>query len=64
VSTFARDGALTVVVADDGVGGATSGNGSGLAGLADRLAALNGELEIESVPGVGTTLTARIPCAS
>jgi signal transduction histidine kinase len=64
VSTFARDGALTVVVADDGVGGATSGNGSGLAGLADRLAALNGELEIESVPGLGTTLTARIPCAS
>ena len=64
VSTLVRDGALTVVVADDGVGGATSGNGSGLAGLADRLAALNGELDIESLPGLGTTLTARIPCAS
>jgi signal transduction histidine kinase len=64
VSTLAHDGALTVIVADDGVGGATFGNGSGLAGLVDRLAALNGELDIESVPGLGTTLTARIPCAS
>jgi signal transduction histidine kinase len=64
VSTLSRDGALTVQVADDGVGGATSEHGSGLAGLADRLAALSGELDIESVPGVGTTLTARIPCVS
>jgi len=64
VSTVAHDGALTVTVADDGVGGATLANGSGLAGLVDRLAALDGELEIESVPGLGTTLTARIPCAS
>jgi len=64
VSTLVRDGALTVIVGDDGVGGATFGNGSGLAGLVDRLAALNGELDIESVPGHGTTLTARIPCAS
>ncbi len=64
VSTVAHDGALTVTVADDGVGGAAFANGSGLAGLVDRLAALDGELEIESVPGLGTTLTARIPCAS
>jgi signal transduction histidine kinase len=64
VSTLVSEGALTVVVADDGVGGATFGDGSGLAGLVDRLAALDGELDIESLPGFGTTLTARIPCAS
>ena len=64
VSTRSRDGALTLQVADDGVGGATSEHGSGLAGLADRVAALGGELDIESVPGHGTTLTARIPCGS
>jgi signal transduction histidine kinase len=64
VSTLSDDGALTVIVADDGVGGAAFANGSGLTGLVDRLAALDGELEIESVPGLGTTLIARIPCAS
>ncbi|HWT92578.1 MAG TPA: sensor histidine kinase [Solirubrobacteraceae bacterium] len=51
-----------VEVADDGVGGADPSSGSGLRGLADRLAALDGRLEIESAEGRGTTVRARIPC--
>ena len=55
---------LVVVITDDGVGGANAGWGTGLSGLSDRLAALEGSLEVVSPPGSGTTLTARIPCAS
>jgi signal transduction histidine kinase len=59
---IARAGdALEVVVSDDGPGGAELGSGSGLRGLADRVAALEGTLEIESPPGRGTRLIARIP---
>ena len=47
---------------DDGVGGADPARGTGLRGLADRLAALDGRLEIESAPGRGTTIRARVPC--
>jgi signal transduction histidine kinase len=54
---------LTLVVADDGAGGAVAVNGSGLRGMADRLAALGGRLAVESPPGDGTTLTGVIPCA-
>ena len=54
----------TVEIADDGVGGADAENGSGLRGLADRVAALGGELEVESEPGRGTTLRARLPHAA
>lgn len=53
--------ALTVVVADDGVGGAVSGDGSGLIGLKDRVEALSGRLDVASASGSGTTLTASIP---
>ena len=56
------DGFVTVDVADDGVGGADPVNGSGLRGLADRVEALGGALEVRSPPGAGTTLTARMPC--
>jgi two-component sensor histidine kinase len=59
-----RGDVLRVSAADDGAGGAEADLGSGLAGLSDRLAALGGTLEIESAPGLGTTLTATIPCAS
>jgi signal transduction histidine kinase len=52
---------LVLEIADDGVGGAGEGTGSGLRGLADRVDALDGTLEIVSPPGEGTTLTARIP---
>jgi signal transduction histidine kinase len=64
VTVDVRGAVLRVSVADDGVGGAEADIGSGLAGLADRLAALGGTLEIESAPGLGTTLSATIPCAS
>lgn len=52
---------LTVEVADDGIGDADPGRGSGLKGLTDRLAAVNGTLEIHSPAGAGTTVTAHIP---
>jgi PAS domain S-box-containing protein len=61
VSVVERDGELEVTVDDDGVGSADLGAGSGLEGLRDRLAALNGTLEIESSPGQGTQLRARLP---
>jgi PAS domain S-box-containing protein len=54
----------TVEVADDGVGGADRKTGSGLRGLADRLGALDGSLEIESAPGAGTCLRATVPLSS
>jgi len=55
------DGQVTVAIADDGVGGADPTKGSGLRGLADRVAALDGRLELESPPGEGTLLRAEIP---
>jgi signal transduction histidine kinase len=58
-----RDGdELLVVVEDDGVGGVDVDDGSGLRGLQDRLAAVDGTLRIDSEPGGGTRLEARIPC--
>jgi signal transduction histidine kinase len=56
------DGQLLVEVSDDGVGGASAGDGSGLRGLSDRVAALSGTLEVSSPPGRGTRLRARLPC--
>ncbi len=56
-----RNGSLFVSVADDGAGGARSREGSGLAGLADRVAAVGGRLVIES-GAKGTLLTAELPC--
>jgi signal transduction histidine kinase len=56
------NGFATVVVRDDGIGGADPGAGSGLVGLADRVEALGGRLHIESPAGHGTELTAEIPC--
>jgi PAS domain S-box-containing protein len=52
---------LTVDVRDDGAGGAGLGAGTGLPGLADRVAALDGELTVTSPRGVGTTVHAEIP---
>jgi len=57
-----RDGdAVLVEVGDDGCGGADRARGSGLHGLSDRLGAVNGALELESPPGGGTRLRARVP---
>jgi len=50
-----------VVVSDDGVGGADPSGGSGLRGLLDRVAVLDGTLEIDSRLGVGTAIRAEIP---
>jgi signal transduction histidine kinase len=61
IQVGAHDGELRVDVADDGVGGADPSQGSGLRGLADRVAAVDGIFEIESPPGRGTRLTVRIP---
>ena len=55
------NGDLTVEVVDDGVGGADVARGSGLRGLEDRLAALDGSLSLDSPAGRGTRLRARIP---
>ena len=55
---------LVVAVVDDGVGGAIARNGSGLAGLSDRVAVHGGTLRIDSRPHRGTTLVAEFPCAS
>jgi signal transduction histidine kinase len=57
------NGELLVEVSDDGVGGASATDGSGLRGLADRVAALSGTLEVSSPPGRGTRLQARLPCS-
>jgi PAS domain S-box-containing protein len=54
---------VTVEVADDGIGGANSGSGSGIRGLGDRVAALCGELSVASPRGGGTTIRAVLPCA-
>lgn len=54
---------LVLEVGDDGIGGAASGGGSGLRGLADRVEALGGRLTLSSPPGRGTTLRVEIPCA-
>jgi signal transduction histidine kinase len=62
VSVARRNGKLLVEVTDDGVGGADPDNGTGLRGLADRLAVIEGRLEVESPPGAGTTIRAKIPC--
>jgi signal transduction histidine kinase len=57
-----HNGKLLVEVADDGVGGADPAKGTGLRGLVDRLAVIEGRLEVDSAPGGGTTVRARIPC--
>jgi len=57
------NGDLTFSVVDDGAGfdPSTRGYGTGLQGIADRLAALGGELEVRSAPGDGTTVAGRLP---
>ncbi len=54
-------GRVVVEVTDDGVGGADVAAGSGLRGLSDRVAALDGRIEVDSPPGGGTRLRAGIP---
>jgi signal transduction histidine kinase len=60
VTARIEHGTLAVQVQDDGVGGARP-DGSGLLGLADRLAALDGELRVDSPADSGTLVAAAIP---
>ena len=59
--TVEEAGKKLIEVADDGSGGADPEHGSGLRGLADRVAALDGTLLVESPQGVGTRIIAAIP---
>jgi len=61
VEIRAEGDTLTVAVQDDGHGGADPERGSGLRGLTDRVAALGGQLAIESPPDGGTTVRADLP---
>jgi signal transduction histidine kinase len=61
VSIRRSNGVATVTVSDDGAGGADPTRGSGLRGLAARVEALNGRLDVDSPPGHGTRVTAEIP---
>jgi signal transduction histidine kinase len=56
-----HDDTLTVEVVDDGRGGAQPSEGTGLGGLKDRVEALDGTFEVESVPGAGTRVHADLP---
>jgi signal transduction histidine kinase len=62
VTATKRNDRLTVEISDNGVGGADIERGTGLRGLSDRLAAIEGRLEIHSKKGHGTTVRASIPC--
>jgi signal transduction histidine kinase len=57
------NGELVLAIGDDGNGGARRRPGSGLEGLAQRVEALDGTLEVESPTGGPTTIVARLPCA-
>jgi signal transduction histidine kinase len=61
ITVAVEDRWLVLTIRDDGVGGADPSQGSGLVGLADRVAALGGALAVHSEPGAGTVLTAQIP---
>ena len=62
VAVHRANGCVTVEVTDDGIGGADAAEGSGLRGLGDRVAALDGTLSLDSPPGRGTRLHVEIPC--
>jgi len=61
VEVTGKGDTVLVSVADDGVGGADTGRGSGLGGLADRVEAVGGRLDIRSPKGEGTRICARLP---
>lgn len=63
VEVTCREGRLTVLIEDDGTGGAVLAAGHGLSGLTDRLFAVDGELAVDSPRGGPTRLTGTLPCA-
>ncbi|HEY2577026.1 MAG TPA: GAF domain-containing sensor histidine kinase [Streptosporangiaceae bacterium] len=60
----AGDGALTLAIRDDGIGGADPSRGSGVIGLKDRVEVLGGTISVLSPPGHGTTLHVRLPAGA
>ncbi len=64
VMVVRRDERLTIEVRDDGVGGADAAAGSGLAGLADRVASVDGWMKVMSPPGGPTSVLVELPCGS
>jgi PAS domain S-box-containing protein len=64
VEVGVEDASLVVVVGDEGPGGASFDGGTGLRGLADRVAMLDGTFDVDSPPGGGTRLRARIPISA
>ena len=64
VTVERRGDRLRIVVSDDGAGGASEGGGSGLRGLAQRAAAVDGTMTIDSPPGGPTRITVELPCES
>jgi signal transduction histidine kinase len=61
ISAVVEGDMLKLEVRDDGIGGVRSDQSSGLLGLRDRAAAVNGELRIDSPPGEGTVVAATLP---
>jgi signal transduction histidine kinase len=61
VAVEVRDGALQLSIRDDGRGGADPARGSGLVGLADRVEAFGGTIDVASPLGRGTTLSVTLP---
>jgi signal transduction histidine kinase len=61
VSVRREDGHVVIDVSDDGIGGADAAQGSGLRGIADRVAALDGRVRLDSPPGKGTLVRAELP---
>jgi signal transduction histidine kinase len=61
ISIAERAERLCVEITDDGVGGAALGGGSGLSGLADRVAALGGTFQLDSPSGDGTRVSVELP---
>jgi signal transduction histidine kinase len=61
ISVTTGDGRVSVLIEDDGVGGADPARGTGLRGLADRVEALGGAMHVDSPAGGGTRLAAEIP---
>jgi signal transduction histidine kinase len=61
VTVVDENHAVTLKVTDHGVGGADESSGSGLLGLADRVAVVDGTFVVDSPPGGGTTISCRVP---
>ncbi len=64
VSAERANGSLVLRITDDGIGGASASDRSGLAGITDRVAALGGRVSVSSPRGEGTAVVAELPCGS